>query len=355
MKPNALSTRFGLLTIATAALCLTCTSPAIAARAPRYAIHDLAALSGVQNLEAFRINNFSQIVGTVYGVESMQPFLFSRGKLTQLNVEGQYGTAFNLNDRGQIIGYSSGPINVFLYDDGELTDLRAATGQPITSVRAINNRGAIVGNTAQSNGPPAFPSYASAFVYADGQFRLLPTLPGGIYSDAFDINNRGQIAGQSSVRLPNADIVGRAVIWESGRIRNLGALPGATTSLCVGINDRGQVAGYSDSHGFLYTGGQMRSLGNLRGHFHNLPVDINNFGHIVGESSDAHFNERRAFLYADGVIRDLNDLIPRRSGWFLFEANGINDRGEIVGRGIHRNRPKAFVLKPIHPFQIGPR
>ena len=99
----------------------------------------------------------------------------------------------------------------------------------------------------------------------------------------------------------------------------------------------------------------MRSLGNLRGHFHNLPVDINNFGHIVGESGDPHFNERRAFLYADGVIRDLNDLIPRRSGWFLVEANGINDRGEIVGRGIHRNRPKAFILKPIHPFQIGPR
>ena len=355
MKPNALSTRFGLLTIATAALCLTCTSPAIGARAPRYAIHDLAALSGVQNMEAFRINNFSQIVGTVYGVESMQPFLFSRGKLTELNVDGQYGTAFNLNDRGQIIGYSSGPIQIFLYDDGELTDLRAATGQPITSVRAINNRGAIVGNVLQSDGPPGFQQYASAFVYADGQFRLLPTLPGGIYSDAFDINNRGQIAGQSSVRLPNADIVGRAVIWESGRIRNLGALPGATTSLCVGINDRGQVTGYSDSHGFIYSGGQIRSLGNLRGHFHNLPVDINNFGHIVGESSDAHFNERRAFLYADGVMRDLNDLLPRRSGWFLLEANGINDRGEIVGSGIHRNRSKAFVLKPIHPFKIGPK
>jgi len=90
-------------------LCLTCASPAIAAQVPRYAIHDLAALSGVQNMEAFRINNLSQIVGTVYGVESMRPFLFSRGKLTLLDIDGQYGTAFNLNDRGQIIGYSSDP------------------------------------------------------------------------------------------------------------------------------------------------------------------------------------------------------------------------------------------------------
>jgi len=171
MKPHALSTRFGLLTIATAALCLYSAPPATAAHAPRFVVHDLAALSGVQQMEAFRINNFGQIVGTVYGIESMRPFLFSRGKLTLLDVDGQYGTAFNINDRGQIIGYSSGPIYIFLYDDGELTDLRAATGQPITYVRAINNRGAIVGNILQSDGPPGFQQYASAFVYADGQFR----------------------------------------------------------------------------------------------------------------------------------------------------------------------------------------
>jgi len=138
-------------------------------------------------------------------------------------------------------------------------------------------------------------------------------------------------------------------------VRDLGTLPGTTTSLCTGLNDRGQATGYSDSHGFIYNGGQLKSLGNLPGHFYNMPRDINNSGHIAGESSDAQFGERRAFLYANGVLHDLNDLIPRRSGWFLVEANGINDRGEIVGTGIYHERRRAFLLKPIHPFQLGLR
>ena len=267
---------------------------------------------------------------------------------------GQYGSAVAINDRTQILGYGSGPIPFFLYEDGELSDLRAATGQPISLLRAINDRGAIVGNIDVSDGPPAFPHYARGFVYTDGEFRLLETLPGGFYSDALDINNRGQIAGQSSLPTTNGSIVGHAVIWDSRGIRDLGTLPGATTSLCTGINDRGQATGYSDSHGFIYDGAQLKSLGNLRGHFYNTPRDINDSGQIVGESADSHFENRRAFLYANGVLYDLNDLIPRRSGWFLIEANGINDRGEIVGTGVYRNRRKAFLLKQLQPFRPGP-
>jgi probable HAF family extracellular repeat protein len=353
MKPHALSARFGLLTVATAALCL-CAPPSVtAARAPRFVVRELS-LPGSQVTEGFKINDRGQVIGTIYGFDFVRPFLYSHGKLIQLNV-GQYGSAVNLNDHGQIIGYGSGPILVFLYDDGELSDVRADAGQAITTVRAINNQGAIVGNIDQADGPPAFPHYARAFVFAGGEFRLLPTLPGGFYSDAGDINNRGQIAGQSSLLATNGAIVGHAVIWDSRGIRDLGTLPGAMTSLCTGINDRGQATGYSDTHGFIYTGGQMRSLGNLSGHFYNTPRDINNFGHIVGESSNARFEERRAFLYANGVLHDLNDLIPRRSGWFLVEANGINDRGEIVGTGIYRERRKAFLLKPLQPFRLGSR
>jgi probable HAF family extracellular repeat protein len=352
MKPRSLSTHFGLLTIATAGLCL-CSTPVTAARAPRFIIRELT-LPGAQATEGFKINDHGEVIGTMYGVDFMRPFLYSRGGFTQLDV-GQYSSAVNINDRSQIIGYASGPIYIFLYDDGALTDVRAAAGQSISMVRAINNRGAIVGNIIQSDGPPGFQNYARAFVFARGEFRLLPTLPGGFYGDALDINNRGEIAGQSSLLTTNGAIVGHAVIWDSRGIRDLGTLPGTTTSLCTSINDHGQATGYSDSHGFIYTGGQVRSLGNLPGHFYSMPLVINNFGHIVGQSSDSRFDERRAFLYANGVLHDLNDLIPRHSGWFLVEANGINDQGEIVGTGICRERRRAFLLKPIHPFQPGLR
>jgi len=50
-----------------------------------------------------------------------------------------------------------------------------------------------------------------------------------------------------------------------------------------------------------------------------------------------------AFLYTDAAgMRDLNDLIPAGSGWFLQRATGINDRGQIVGFGRHNGQTAVF-------------
>jgi probable HAF family extracellular repeat protein len=346
MKTRLIFRNSGLLGLAAAVLCFGSAASATAARAPRFVIRNLGPSPEVPT-QAHSINDRGEVVG-----EGSRPFLYSRGKITELNV-GQYGSALDINDRGQIIGYASGAIHTFLYDDGEVTDVKAAAGQQVMLVRAINNRGAIVGHIQQFTGPPAFQYYDSAFVFAGGKFRLLDPLPGAFSSGAFDINNRGQVAGHSSVFLTNGSIVGHAVIWDSRGIRDLGTLPGTTNSIGTGINDRGQVTGFSDFHGFIYSGGRMISLGNLPGHFYNRPLDINNFGHIVGESNDAQHEDRRAFLYANGVIHDLNDLIPRNSGWVLKTAAGINDRGEIVGSGRYRGLRRAFLLQPIHRFRFG--
>ena len=37
---------------------------------------------------------------------------------------------------------------------------------------------------------------------------------------------------------------------------------------------------------------------------------------------------------------------PAGSGWSLSRAQDINDRGEIVGRGIHNGAQRAFLLSP---------
>jgi hypothetical protein len=43
----------------------------------------------------------------------------------------------------------------------------------------------------------------------------------------------------------------------------------------------------------------------------------------------------------------LNTLIPRGSGWTLESATGINDRGEIVGRGApDGHEDGGFLLLP---------
>jgi probable HAF family extracellular repeat protein len=93
---------------------------------------------------------------------------------------------------------------------------------------------------------------------------------------------------------------------------NLGTLGGPDSNAC-GINEAGQVVGYSD---------------------------------ITG-SSDSHSH---AFIYSRAKLLDLNNLVAPNSGWILYSATGINDRGQIVGYGsgpISNNGTHGFLLTPV--------
>jgi probable HAF family extracellular repeat protein len=54
-------------------------------------------------------------------------------------------------------------------------------------------------------------------------------------------------------------------------------------------------------------------------------------GQIVGYSDTPSGQD--AFLYTDGQMVDLNNLIDPSSGWSIVEADGINDDGQIVATG----------------------
>jgi len=93
----------------------------------------------------------------------------------------------------------------------------------------------------------------------------------------------------------------------------------------------------------------MRNLGTLGGTYSKANA-INSHGVIVGESTTAH-GELRAFLYYAGVMYDLNSLVLNPPG-ILVAANGINTRGEIVGRMKFKNSypgslERGFLLTPI--------
>ncbi|TQV80264.1 DUF3466 family protein [Aliikangiella coralliicola] len=84
--------------------------------------------------------------------------------------------------------------------------------------------------------------------------------------------------------------------------------------------------------------------------------DINNNNQIVGTSTNSVFpTTNHAFIYEDGVMKDLNDLIDCKvdgsepiapANWTLSEARAINDNGVIVGNGILDGVPKGFMLIP---------
>jgi probable HAF family extracellular repeat protein len=140
---------------------------------------------------------------------------------------------------------------------------------------------------------------------------------------------------------------------------DLGTLPGAPGfgGFAWGINDLGEVVGETSTssgniHAFLYSGGEMRDLGTLAGDEYTFANDssahdINDSGQIVGESATPSSPvPHHAFLYKDGQMQDLNDLIPTDSGLDLQSAWGINTDGQIVGWARKNGQTTAFLATP---------
>ncbi len=109
-----------------------------------------------------------------------------------------------------------------------MRDLGTLPGYDLGSVaQAINDRGQIVG---ESSG--GLKKGRHAFLWQNGKMRDLGTLGGGS-SFATAINNGGQVVGTSTTK----DGSYHAFLWQNGRMRDLGEFNPAA------INDRGQVVG----------------------------------------------------------------------------------------------------------------
>jgi len=81
---------------------------------------------------------------------------------------------------------------------------------------------------------------------------------------------------------------------------------------------------------FFFAHRKITNLGTLPGGTQSFAYGVDDRGHVVG-ASDAKDSPLHAFIYSDGVMQDLNKLIPADSGWLLTEAKGINGSGQIVG------------------------
>jgi probable HAF family extracellular repeat protein len=102
--------------------------------------------------------------------------------------------------------------------------------------------------------------------------------------------------------------------------------------------------------------GQMSDLGTLGGSF-GAASAINNQGVIVGWAGNSD-EQRRAFVYEDGEMQDLNELICTQTEQgttfiptiTLTEARDVNDDGLIVGWGVRGSgETRGFLLLPMDP------
>ena len=189
---------------------------------------------------------------------------------------------------------------------------------------------------------------AAAFLYDGTTMKDLGTL-GEMYSCAYGINNSGEVAGSSGT---TGDYSFHAFLYDGTTMKDLGTL-GGPLSFAYGINNSGEVVGHSRtsehsgiSHAFLYDDTTMKDLGTLGGS-HSLAWGINNNGQVVGSSYITGDFVMHAFLYTGGNMIDLNTLLPASSGWVLGDGLGINDVGQIVGRGRINGNAHAFLLTPI--------
>jgi probable HAF family extracellular repeat protein len=119
----------------------------------------------------------------------------------------------------------------------------------------------------------------------------------------------------------------------------------------LALNNLGQRAGVSFNEetgrveAFLELGGNRMMLGTLGGSF-SIARSINNRGEIVGGSLAEGNEDFHGFVYRNGKLINLNELLDPGSGWEVVQAVSINDNGEIIGIGSNRGTDRIVLLRP---------
>jgi hypothetical protein len=129
--------------------------------------------------------------------------------------------------------------------------------------------------------------------------------------------------------------------------------PHTWTSQATDINDAGWVSGwYWSIWGYrALVWAPDGTVSDIAGSpsENSYAQSINNAGQVVG-FVDPHAQGVRRYAFLAGPNRsftNLNDALPAGSGWQLTEAFDINNRGEIVGRGVHDGQARAFLLTTV--------
>jgi len=300
-----------------------------------YALTDLGTFGGAEFVQVSGLNNLGQVVlNATNSSNQVQGFLWSNGTVTSLGVLGPFDEGYSVNgvnDSGQVVGESTS--GAFVWSNGTQTPL------PLYQATAINDSGEIAGITENAQGE-------EAVAYDNGTITEIASPSSDVVS-ASAINSSGQVAG--FVGPPATNLIYEAYLWSaSNGLQTLGTLPGEPDSAAYGINDAGQVVGTVGADGtptaFLYSNGQMVGLGTLPGGEESFGNAINNAGQVVGTASTASGGTFHAFVDSNGVMTDLNSLVPAGSGPTLTAGIAINNSGQIAADAVDAAGHEHVVL-----------
>lgn len=339
-----------------------------------YRVKDLGTLGGTYSFPA-GINNKGWVSGgsTLPGDVEERAVLWREGRKIEIGTFGgpNSGSLYPLNEKGEVtggantsdlnpygyqfcapLGFTDSPPHIcvpFVWQNGVMTKLPTLGGDN-GFANEINNRSLTVGVAETTTLDPtcSTPTLEQKPVIWEkdkqGKYKIheLPIPRGDLVGSATAINDRDQVIGFSGTGNCTNPFADNA-LWEHGmRTKiDLSKLPNGTSGLPVDINSRAQVVGFSGTppglggHAYLWQNGRIRDLGTLNEDAYSAAMGVNDSGQIVGQSCPANATPAdltpcRAFIWQNGLMADLNSLVPAGSP-YLFQAVEINDRGQITG------------------------
>lgn len=282
---------------------------------------------------------------------------------------GSFSSAADINDRGEIDGYSTLPGDAvqhsFVIKNGTMTDLGTLGGPSSISFMGLNAKGQVPGAAEVAVSDPNAENFCGldfqppimvclGFITRNGVMTPLSTL-GGNNASSSAVANSGEVAGyaETSTVDPNCPppqvLQFLPVIWsKNGVIQALSLYQGDTEGAAFGVSNRGEVVGSSGicgpfnpyyslpfvaQHAMLWRNGQAIDLGNLGGAVNNAALAISDRGVIVGTSGVPGDIYNHAFLWHKGKMRDLGTL----SGQVISAGLAVNNRRQVAGVSIDAN------------------
>lgn len=285
---------------------------------------------------------------------------------------GSFSFANDMNNRGHVVGFAENTVpdpysflfgteaHAFVWRKGFMEDL-GTLGGPDSFGSAVNEQDKVVGwayinsTPNRDNGDTCAPNVPTQdpFLWEEGRMIDLGTFGGtcgvvGSFSGGSGkaINSRGQVIGTSNFAGNKAH---HAFLWNEGALSDLGTL-GGDNSEAFWINDAGEIVGRADMpgskshHAFLWKNGVMKDLGVPHGQTCSTAIEINAKSQIIIETAICSVSGGPGSLWDNGVLYDLNRLIPPESRFFISDPNFINDRGEIGVTGVLPNGDQHVLL-----------
>jgi hypothetical protein len=359
MKTNARSNpRFIAFTVALLSVAILSASTATI---PQYQIYDVGVIDpGDDASQGLGVSHNGIAVGRSIRTGGSQALTWTRnGGIVGLpNLAGRnHAVSNSANDNGIAVGtaattlFGTSRLPV-MWQNGAVSQLPLPPGETLGDANSVNASNVAVGSVDGG-------SWQRGAIYSAGSGTIITqtTANGSFFLTAFGINDSGRVVGQGIDPMNAARNVG--IVYDIGQTMafEVGALPGFNGALAFGVSNTGYVVGSS----MLNQGSGLPFIRSDQGGMVAIPLAsgtsqgsaraVNSAGWVVGNDSSAF---SIPFLYDGTNTYRLADLIPPNSGWDLSmntssSADGISEKGVIVGTGVHNGETHAYALVPVAP------